>query len=389
LATPEKKSTSRIARVVLVAISVFFAVIVAEVSLRIVKVPSSPVSSITPEKIQANARLTRYDRELGWIGASIQDGMYWGDNYSFPVRQNSHGLRGPELDTQKQVGKVRVLVLGDSQTWGLGVPEQERYSDVLQSILNEHGMNAEVLNFGVPGYGTDQELMLFKTLGKAYHPDLVILGFFWNDLFENSRDNTYGHPKPRFVFDRSGELKLTNVPVPEKEEVGDSSSPAAGSSKDWLRQHSRLYELAERGVSRNSVIYSWAVRIGLAAGPKRDPASGEWKVTVSLLQALRTEVDKNGSKFLIVVIPEPADLNADAHSLKAPLFKDFERLPVFDPFQNLDKGGSVESLYFPNDMHLRPLGHKVLAKAIADYLLKDEKLLVRPAVQTTAVIVKQ
>ena len=99
---------------------------------------------------------------------------------------NSKGFRNKqEFQYIKPDGVIRVLSLGDSQTEGFEVRQEHTFSSVIQSKLNEHGFNAEVINTGVSGFSNAEELVLLENEGIKYHPDYVVLGFFTNDLQDN------------------------------------------------------------------------------------------------------------------------------------------------------------------------------------------------------------
>lgn len=130
------------------------------------------------------------------------------------VNSNSRGLRGSSEYSYSHVpGKQRILVLGDSFTFGTDVSDDETYSHYLQSSLP----NAEVLNFGVQGYGQDQILLYLQEEGVKYHPDVVVLGFMFMDTYRNLW-NFFAFAKPKFEMTPEG-LKLTDVPVPTPEQV--------------------------------------------------------------------------------------------------------------------------------------------------------------------------
>jgi hypothetical protein len=130
------------------------------------------------------------------------------------VNTNSKGLRGTtHYEYARTPGKQRILVLGDSFTFGTGVSDDETYSHYLESALP----NTEVLNLGVQGYGQDQMLLYLKEEGLKYHPDIVILGFAFMDTYRNLW-KFFAFAKPKFKLTPGG-LKLTNVPVPTPEQV--------------------------------------------------------------------------------------------------------------------------------------------------------------------------
>ena len=94
-------------------------------------------------------------------------------------------------------GRDRVAVLGDSFVFGSGVTQDEPVTRRLAALL---GPAFEVVNLGVPGYGTDQALLTLRRWGRRLSPDLVLVGFFWNDVMENASAEIYGMKKPRFVL---------------------------------------------------------------------------------------------------------------------------------------------------------------------------------------------
>jgi hypothetical protein len=130
------------------------------------------------------------------------------------VSSNSKGLRGnTEYEYPRTAGKQRIVVLGDSFTFGSEVSDDETYAHDLESDLP----NTEVLNLGVQGYGHDQMLLYLEEEGVKYHPDVVILGFTYIDIYRSIWSfDAYAKPKFKLV---SGSLQLTNVPVPTPERV--------------------------------------------------------------------------------------------------------------------------------------------------------------------------
>lgn len=89
---------------------------------------------------------------------------------------NSQGFRGNEFARHKASGCFRVAFYGDSFTFGIGVGDEDTFPYRLGQ-----SPNLEVLNLGVSGYGTVQELALMSETLDMYHPDLVVLSYFLND----------------------------------------------------------------------------------------------------------------------------------------------------------------------------------------------------------------
>jgi lysophospholipase L1-like esterase len=110
-----------------------------------------------------------------------------------PVRINSAGLRDREFTLEKPADTYRILVLGDSITFGWGVRQEKTFAKVLEQRLNDQPLagrprHVEVLNTGVGNYNTAQEVAYFKERGRQYQPDAVILAFFINDAEETPRE---------------------------------------------------------------------------------------------------------------------------------------------------------------------------------------------------------
>jgi len=118
--------------------------------------------------------------------------------YQHPVRVNSLGLRGREVEP-KRPGEFRVLALGDSLTYGQGVGDDETLPATLEAELarRDPGTSWSVVNAGHRAYDTPQELALLGELGEAIQPDLVLLCWYWNDLHERDIAATYERLKDR------------------------------------------------------------------------------------------------------------------------------------------------------------------------------------------------
>jgi hypothetical protein len=101
------------------------------------------------------------------------------------VRTNSFGMRGPEITEAKPDNTLRLAVLGDSYTFGWGVEESSAFPRVLEQELNARKAsqkNVQVLNFGVPGYSTFQEVAQFIEKGHKFQPAAVLVYFIHNDF---------------------------------------------------------------------------------------------------------------------------------------------------------------------------------------------------------------
>src|SRR5262249_36956349 len=122
------------------------------------------------------------------------------------VRVNSAGFRGPEWNVAKPPNTYRIAVVGDSFTEAPHVAYEQTFGAVAQRALSEcpvlRGKRAQVMNFGIDGYATAQELVTLRRHVWQYSPDLVVLAFFsGNDLRNNSVALEGDKCRPFYVYD--------------------------------------------------------------------------------------------------------------------------------------------------------------------------------------------
>ena len=92
---------------------------------------------------------------------------------------NDLGLRGPAVGPKR---KFRILAVGNSCTFGVGVNDDETWPARLERIMGEEsGVESEVINAGVPGYSSFQGRRYLEERGLDLEPDLVIACFGFND----------------------------------------------------------------------------------------------------------------------------------------------------------------------------------------------------------------
>jgi hypothetical protein len=114
---------------------------------------------------------------------------------------NSLGMRGREdVPLEKEPGEIRIFVVGDSSTFGLGVLDEETYSHVLQERLSEAtGRRVRVINSGCPGHTSYQGLILLQRYGLAYKPDLIIWAYNNDPCLDMAREKDRVSQNPRVV----------------------------------------------------------------------------------------------------------------------------------------------------------------------------------------------
>lgn len=231
------------------------------------------------------------------------------------ITTNALGLRGPALTEAPAPGVRRVLALGDSFTFGAAVEAEEAWPARLEGVLNHDGPRWQVVNAGIPGHGTGQELLLYEMLADRVRPDVVVLGLtVVNDLLDNLciEESTYT-PKtgaPCYVLDGDrlhlqGPASVTDAPPARRLRLR-SADFVAGQARRLLVGHPRLLALAgSTGIATElpyipATIASWY-----------DPRYAEpgWQLTQRLLVELRERLA--GSRIPLVVLIIPAALQAD------------------------------------------------------------------------------
>jgi hypothetical protein len=230
--------------------------------------------------------------------------------YVTRVDINSHGLREREIDYEKPPGLRRVLVLGDSFVEALGVAVEDAFPRRLEAHLGAAGGSpTQVINAGAVGYGTAQEYLLLKHEGVRYQPDIVMLLFFsGNDVEDNSMKLDYApirSIKPYSETDANGALRQLPFTPP------DRSASRPGPVRLWLRQESLLFNKLDPDELGKVPRESGYIRSILATYEANSSPEVEeaWRVTEALLAAARDEAEAAGSRFVLVNIPSPWEID--------------------------------------------------------------------------------
>jgi hypothetical protein len=281
-------------------------------------------------KVHFDAQLYGPSRELGWGLRPGASGMVSTETRQL-VRINSNGFHDEERSHEKPSNTIRIAVLGNSWTEALQVPLDKMYTAVLQEKLNGdscfEGKRVEVLNFGVAGYSTGQELLTLQQEGWNYHPDVVLLAFYpARDIANNVRElnNALDPERSPYFVDRGSQLVLDDsfrsLPALQPQQI------ALQNVGYQFNKHIRVLQAV------NALQRFGKVRAAMATARQRAESSGmdnlefaiyappslpvmqtAWHVTERLLLAMRDEVAAHGAEFRVVtlatrpqVIPDPA-----------------------------------------------------------------------------------
>lgn len=99
----------------------------------------------------------------------------------FSLVSNSLGFRGSDISTSKTPGVFRIVIFGDSSSFGWGVDQESYFGSLLPALLAKHGKNVEVVNFSIPGDSSEYGRLIAEHFAKSYSADLTVIGFGAND----------------------------------------------------------------------------------------------------------------------------------------------------------------------------------------------------------------
>jgi hypothetical protein len=321
------------AKLLLTALAFLFGSAVAELALRVAGYSAPEFYSV--------------DQTRGYALRPGVEGWFQREGKAY-IRINSDGLRDREHSITKPQNVVRIAVLGDSYAEAFSVPEEDAFWSVMERKLQEfdafQGKQVEVINFGVSGYGTGQELLTLREHVWKYSPDIVMLALTTNnDIIDNSRVLKKTDKIPYFVY-HGNQLALDDS-FKSSRAFLSQQSPLNRFGR-WLRDHSRVVQVAVEGHRGFRIWLSWRAKRaqpqpagvvepkGTGESPKKtdvallaeelgtehlvylEPVNAvwndAWRVTEGLIVAMREEAKNHGAKFLVVtlsngpqVLPEP------------------------------------------------------------------------------------
>src|SRR5437016_4900699 len=217
-------------RLLLVLFGVVFGLALVEIGLRL-------IGYSYPEFYVSDAR-------RGYSLRPNMEGWYRKEGEA-NVRINSDGLRDREHWKIKPLNTFRIAVLGDSFVEALQVPFEESFCYLIEQQLRScparAGHDVEVINFGVSGYGTAQELITLRNQVWQYSPDIVLLAFTTNnDISDNVRGLKKADEIPYFVLRDGKPLEDDSFLQNRTFRWRNSTLNHFGS---WFRDHLRLIQL--------------------------------------------------------------------------------------------------------------------------------------------------
>lgn len=262
------------------------------------------------------------------------------------LSSNARGLRGArEVAPTKPPGTIRVAIFGDSFTFGEGVSDDETFAHQLELLLP----GVEVLNFGVHGYGHDQQLLYLREVLPVVKPDIVLVGHVTDDSLRNML-GFRSFAKPRFRLD-AGELVLEGTPVPTPAEVL--------AAHPW---RSRVFDLFT--MTRERLLWRFGNRL-----EETD------RLTDAILSAIFREARAAGARPGVVLLPVWGELGvADPAPLPGERFvaavAGRERVPWL-ALRPLFVARMRLGAEFERTEHWGPIEHRLAAGGMADFLRRE------------------
>jgi hypothetical protein len=349
----------------LVGGSLIVSLLLGEVAVRV----------IAPQRLYYN--VSQWDPDVGFTEIPKIRSLQHNHEYRMTIRINSRGLRDREFSFDKPPRTIRVGAFGDSFTFGEGVESEQTYPKLLEQLFahdarfTSAGWRVEVLNFGIGKTGTSHQLAWYRKEGVRYHLDVVMLGFFAGNDFEDNVSGVYQLRGGELVHNRSAYSSIRRI----------QSVVYAIPGYRWLAEHSHLLNLIR--VAATTLDDRRRRARAVASVPASDQ-EGDYAVELTrrLIEAFAREARANGSRFLLLYLPgkherpladyQPSDsipryvlrVAALQERLKGLHLETIDFVPVFAALP-------WKTYYYNIDGHWRPAGHEVVAREVYQRLASD------------------
>jgi hypothetical protein len=336
-------------RKLLISITIFFGVFLGALLLEGATrfyLSTKGVEPAVPPKIG------QFDEILGWSLKPLSSAVSNRTGYEIEYRINSKGLRDDETSYEKPTGTFRIVLLGDSNTFGFGVPIKKHFSTLLEGYFKD----LEVINMGVGGFGVDQELLYLRSEGFRYAPDLVLAYVPHYGAHRHMHTERFGKKKPRFML-IDGKLALTNSPVVHSQSFLQRLDV-------WFERNSKAYGILSNRlvglISQNQLSQRNQDEQNI-----RDEAFRRelYELGAAIIYAMNEESSKHGATFVLVTRVKEL--------YQATLDKQIFSLDVSRPMSN-------SKFNLPDGLsHINEAGNGVLAWEIAKFLQANRLIPVK------------
>lgn len=343
--------TVDIKNMVLIVVGVFLSLFIVEIVLRLW---APPIAGQGMAQIYQPSSFFTWDLIPGESGNGVNGNS---------IHINSAGFRDEESSLRKQAGIHRIMVIGDSFTFGSGVNVEDTYCEQLERLLHNTNSPHEVINCGVVGYDMWQYFEVLKRKVLPYQPDLVIIGVFFDDI---------GASRP--PYEDSNEWK-GGLPYKKK-------TPGLMNhfyTMNFIKNCNYQFETRIRYLINGGYLKYIEKRKGrfkstldkTVIDKMEEQKRSDFTET---LQKFVSTAKTSGSEVLIVMIPDAVQLHDPQmqginHFVKQACLR--IGVHFIDTTPRFEKESDPASLYlFPVDPHTSPKGHRIIAEAIADQIKK-------------------
>ncbi|NVK12667.1 MAG: hypothetical protein HWE35_00640 [Rhodobacteraceae bacterium] len=285
--------------------------------------------------------------------------------YDVEYATDSRGFRTGGAAAEPAAGAVRILLLGDSFTFGAANAVQDSWAALLEQRLAAGDRAVEIINAGVPGYDTSQQALYLERLYGSLQPDIVLVSFMTNDLFVNE--------------------PIQRAPDGTETARGDARAVIAqgGRKRSSLQAVTLLKRLLMENDSTYVRLYLMTPRAAFFTLPASDLVQRKMAATQALLRRIREFCANRGAALLVVSVPQLFQVFAAAADsppqgvipdLPEQVLADFaasEGIPWVSLLDTLAQSyqRSGADLYHRYDGHLNAAGNRVMAEAVHAALL--------------------
>lgn len=263
------------------------------------------------------------------------------------IETNSFGMRSAEPVAPGIDGICTIAVLGDSFTFGMSIDQEQIYPNILESAYRQrHGeQSLQVLNFGVKGYGTREELLVLKYKALDWDPDLVIIGYYLND------------PELRYPWNLQNYFR----------------------KPQWWQYSNILRNLAKVREGRKILEIGGGDYFKYLHFTEGEP----WESVAADFREIGQLAKENDFPVLLVIFPHVTIADWPKNYLYAEIHAQVTReaekhnFAVLDLFDAYSIHAAKNLIVEPGDAHPSPLGHSIAGTRIFSYI-EDRGLLACP-----------
>ena len=348
--------------------------------------------------------LYQYDPDLGFRVRPYMNG------------NNQFGFNDRDYPLEKNQNKFRLLVVSDSFNWAGG--KEGNYTALLEKKFDSYfgKSQVEVINVGYPGTHTGEQLAMLKKFGLQYNPNLVVLGFFVGNDFQDA------NPKRKRII-----VNDIYIDIDKKDELIIFGYPIIGKSRllMFLQQKYQVYQKLQKGKQDSVKLLSSSLAPSLNLGSNliidrekspgilsnkaflrveksrlkfcniKDLIDGKWDDNINYIFHSILEMQKllksRNIEFIVAIYPDEYQVN---EKLLNEIFAEYDNLqresynltcqqeilskflevngiPYIDMLDRFKIEQNTRHLYLLREPHWNSAGNLLAANILFNHLVKD------------------